>query len=196
MPLAFESLSHGTVPFGFFNIESDMLLLDSTFFFASDFCLCLQRLAAQEGIAPQGLAMEGYKLEGRPEVMGNLMGAIEGWDFQGFIGALYRRFPFPKDPALFRQNPEGYRTRDLVGRMIASWGAPVEVMLHTDPHGQEAFVGPYRFSRSGFQALIRYVWEGGYPRWKHGIRPPYVEALKEALHAGAQGILEGLSLQP
>jgi hypothetical protein len=26
MPLAFESLSHGTIAFGFFNIESDMLL--------------------------------------------------------------------------------------------------------------------------------------------------------------------------
>jgi len=28
MPLAFESLSHGTIAFGFFNIESDMLLLE------------------------------------------------------------------------------------------------------------------------------------------------------------------------
>ena len=34
MPLAFESLSHGTVPFGFFNIDSDTLLLDRYFFFA------------------------------------------------------------------------------------------------------------------------------------------------------------------
>lgn len=37
MPLAFESISHGTLPFGFFNIESDMLLLDHYFFFASDY---------------------------------------------------------------------------------------------------------------------------------------------------------------
>jgi hypothetical protein len=28
MPLAFESINHGTIAFGFFNIESDMLLLD------------------------------------------------------------------------------------------------------------------------------------------------------------------------
>jgi hypothetical protein len=34
MPLAFESLSHGTIAFGFFNIESDMLLLDRYFLFA------------------------------------------------------------------------------------------------------------------------------------------------------------------
>ena len=34
MPLAFESLSHGTIAFGFFNIESDMLILDRYFLFA------------------------------------------------------------------------------------------------------------------------------------------------------------------
>ena len=33
MPLTFDSLSHGKVAFGFFNIESDMLLLDHYFFF-------------------------------------------------------------------------------------------------------------------------------------------------------------------
>jgi hypothetical protein len=34
MPLAFESLSHGIIAFGFFNIESDMLILDRYFLFA------------------------------------------------------------------------------------------------------------------------------------------------------------------
>lgn len=38
MPLAFESLSHGTIAFGFFNIESDMLLCDRYFLFADEFC--------------------------------------------------------------------------------------------------------------------------------------------------------------
>ena len=32
MPLAFDSISHGSIAFGFFNIESDMLLLDLTQF--------------------------------------------------------------------------------------------------------------------------------------------------------------------
>jgi hypothetical protein len=36
MPLAFESESHGTIAFGFFNIESDVLLLDRYFFFTTD----------------------------------------------------------------------------------------------------------------------------------------------------------------
>ena len=34
MPLAFKSLSHETIAFGFFNIESDMLILDRYFLFA------------------------------------------------------------------------------------------------------------------------------------------------------------------
>ena len=55
MPLAFESLSHGTVAFGFFNIESDMLLLDRYFFFAGDFCDCVTALAAP----PQGAKYSG-----------------------------------------------------------------------------------------------------------------------------------------
>jgi hypothetical protein len=37
MPLAFESLSHGTIAFGFFNIDSDMLLLDHYCFTRASF---------------------------------------------------------------------------------------------------------------------------------------------------------------
>jgi hypothetical protein len=37
MPLAFESLSHGAIAFGFFNIETDFLLLERYFFFADSF---------------------------------------------------------------------------------------------------------------------------------------------------------------
>ncbi len=38
MPLSFRSESHGDIAFGFFNIESDMLLLENFFFFADVFC--------------------------------------------------------------------------------------------------------------------------------------------------------------
>lgn len=34
MPLAFQSLNRGRAAFGFFNIETDMLLLDNHFMFA------------------------------------------------------------------------------------------------------------------------------------------------------------------
>ena len=45
MPLLFKSRSHGQLPFGFFNIEIDMLLLDRSFFFAEEFCRAVVELA-------------------------------------------------------------------------------------------------------------------------------------------------------
>jgi len=45
MPLAFRSISHGILPFGFFNIESDLLLLDHYFLFASNFCKNVAHIA-------------------------------------------------------------------------------------------------------------------------------------------------------
>jgi hypothetical protein len=38
MPISFPSKSHGQIPIGFFNIETDMLLMDRYFFFSTDFC--------------------------------------------------------------------------------------------------------------------------------------------------------------
>ncbi len=52
MPLAFQSLSHGQIAFGFFNIETDMLLLDIHFFFADDFCRAVRELAEVSGGGP------------------------------------------------------------------------------------------------------------------------------------------------
>ena len=82
MPLVFESLSHGTIAFGFFNIDSDMLLLEQYFLFGSE------------------------------------------------------------------------------------------------------------FSRKTFQELITYVWRGGYPRWRDGIRPDYVLDMKSKIEAHRRGLFE------
>ena len=87
MPLSFESQSHGQVAFGFFNIASDMLLLERYFFFA---------------------------------------------------------------------------------------------------------IGPYRFTARMFQQLINYVWQGGYSRWKNGVRPSYVLALQQAFDQSNHPLVEGM----
>ena len=46
MPLSFKSESHGDIAFGFFNIESDMLLLENYFFFADKFCEWMTQMAS------------------------------------------------------------------------------------------------------------------------------------------------------
>jgi hypothetical protein len=37
VPLEFESINHGRIAFGLFNIETDMILLNHYFLFAKDF---------------------------------------------------------------------------------------------------------------------------------------------------------------
>ena len=88
MPLGFESTSHGSIAFGFFNIESDMLLLDSLFFFADAFCSAVEQ-AGEHGRAE----IDGYRIDER-EKIGDLHGAIAGRVFSGFIGSTYRVWPF------------------------------------------------------------------------------------------------------
>jgi hypothetical protein len=60
MPLAFESMSHGTIAFGFFSIDSDMLLLEQYFLFGSEFCLSrnLSHTSGKAGIPVGGMASD------------------------------------------------------------------------------------------------------------------------------------------
>lgn len=191
MPLAFESMSHGTVAFGFFNIESDMLLLERCFFFAPDFCGLVTAMA-RSGRAPAD-GLPAYVFDD-PRDVGDLMGAIHGLRHTGFIGAVYRRFPFPQDPAGFRQNPEGQGTREEMDELIRRRARPeaLQVSVFPDPLGV-AF-GEYRFDRAGFHALLDYVWRGGYPRWRDGVRPDCVREMAAAARAGSGALFQGLSL--
>jgi hypothetical protein len=184
MPLAFDSLSHGRIAFGFFNIETDLLLLNRYFFFASDFCRCLIEAAE---LTPEGewsSVLKGTHLE--DEQVGNLMGAIHGFDFRGFIGEVYRLYPFPEEPEGFKQNPEGYQTRPVLEQVMAKYGQAAAIPFRFIRESNEVAIGQYRFSQENFQELIRYVWLGGYPRWRDGRRPGYVGEMKEAaVRAGA-----------
>ena len=193
MPLAFESISHGTIAFGFFNIDSDMLLLDRYFFFSTEFCGYIGEIAACEPNESRQLPWQVYHIA-NPEKVGDLMGAIHGVHFSGFIGEVYQKYPFPPKEADFKQKPEGTRTREAVEAIIGAYGKPLEAMFVMDETQKEAAIGPYRFTKSSFQALIRYVWQGGYPRWRDEQRPDYVLAMKDRVHASACPLFQGLDL--
>ena len=45
-----------------------------------------------------------------------------------------------------------------------------------------------------FQELIKYVWAGGFPRWKDERRPDYVIAMKKKIEASENSLFEGLLL--
>ena len=193
MPLAFKSISHGDIAFGFFNIDSDMLLLDRYFFFATEFCSHLIEIAEKNLEGPCETSWEVYNISD-PEDIGDLMGAIHGIHYTGFIGEVYRRFPFPERPEDFRQKAEGARTRDELVEIIKKFARSFQIAFVIDKETEEVSIGPYRFTRTGFQELIKYVWQGGYPRWKDEIRPDYVVEMKNKIGLSSCGIFSGLTL--
>ena len=192
MPLAFESLSHGSIAFGFFNIESDMLLCDRYFLFASEFCRYVTGIAENAGRSDYQKPWTVHHIE-NAESIGDLLGAIHGVRHTGFIGDLYRRFPFPSDPQDFKQNPQGYRTQSLVIGIISDYADPLEIPVKIETGGTEIQIGNYRFERTQFQEIINYVWRGGYPRWQDEIRPAYVKAMHDKILQNCNGIFEGIA---
>ncbi len=195
MPLEFQSESHGPIAFGFFNIETDMLLLDRLFFFCTDFCGVLSEMAVTSEAGKTAVPCEGYYIAD-PADIGDLMGAISGSSHTGFIGALYRKFPFPDKQQDFKQNPEGYRTRAQVEAMVKEYGSPLHIKCSTDARFNEISIGSYGFTRRNFQELIQYIWRGGYPRWKNDQRPPYVIELRDTLSRSPSPLFAGLFFPP
>jgi len=191
MPLLFQSLSHGEIPFGFFNIETDMILLQNYFFFASDMAENVIKLAQNKGES-QEQAWSVYILE--EGQIGNLMGAFSGVVFQGFIGEVYTHFPFPHEPEKFKQNPEGYRTRELIEEIVNRYTGSSEISISIDEKKKSIRIGECQFSRLGFHALLGYLWVGGYPRWKDGIRPPYILSMRKAVEGSLSPLLRNIAV--
>jgi hypothetical protein len=192
MPLAFRSLSHSEVAFGFFNIDTDMLLLDVHFFFADDFSAAVSELASFPGDAPATVSLNAYTL-GRGRI-GDLVGAIHGTDFHGFIGDVYRRFPFPEEEDNFRQQPEGFENRGIIEEIIKPYGSRRTLLVAVEHRRLTVDIGGYVFDRAGFHALILYVWRGGYPRWRDGLRPGYVVDMIRNIEQSHNPLFHGLKL--
>jgi len=190
MPLSFRSESHGNIAFGFFNIESDMLLLEKYFFFADDFCKWLCMMAKEDDTGLKRFRHPVYYIAD-PTDIGDLMGAIHGMRFTGFIGKLYTLFPFPDDPKAFKQNPKGYQTRKVVASEIEDVSKEKELLFEFFKD-RKIKIGHYLFDKAIFHELIRYVWQGGYPRWKEEIRPQYVVEMKESLQKSSNSFFKGV----
>ncbi|MCP4669130.1 MAG: hypothetical protein GY849_22565 [Deltaproteobacteria bacterium] len=191
MPLAFHSINHGSIAFGFFNIDSDMLLLERYFLFATEFCQYISDMAESEEEGAFEAAWEVYFISDRKEI-GDLMGAIHGMHDTGFMGELYCRFPFPERPEAFKQKPDGLETQAVVEGMIKTYAEVVSIPVTVDKKAREIRIGDYGFTRTSFQELITYVWQGGMPRWKDEVRPDYVRAMRKKIERNRKGIFEGI----
>jgi hypothetical protein len=192
MPLAFESTSHGSFAFGFFNIRSDMLLLEDRFFFATDFCAWMTGLAARGEEGVFGETWDVWTID-RPEAIGDLMGAIRGIRFTGFIGETYRRHPFPADPSSFAQAPEGDGTQAEYAEMIAGYARRGAIRFEARRETGVVSIGDIEMTAAVFCDLVRYVWRGGYPKWRDSVRPPYVLEMRRAVEGGSCWLFRGMS---
>ena len=191
MPLVFDSLSHGKIAFGFFNIDSDMLLLDRYFLFGTDFCE--QIVAMAEGAHENEYRTQWpvYMIEERAKI-GDLMGAIHGIRHTGFIGQIYRRYPFPEKPEAFKQKTSGFLNQAIVRELITGYARQIQIPIAANRRSGEVTIGVYIFDRRTFQELIKYVWRGGYPGWQDDTRPDYVAAMKARIENHRWGLFEDI----
>lgn len=179
MPLGFNTKSHGEIPVGFFNIETDMFLIHDHFVFASDLCDWI--VTWSRGEEEQENEVEMYVFQDN-EKIGDLMGAIDGVLFTGFIGELYKRYPFPKEKEKFKQNPEGWKTREEVEELVREFTQMGTVPIVISKSEGTIAIGEYVFEALDFHQVLMYIWRGGWPRWKDEVQPEYVkEMMKEVI---------------
>jgi hypothetical protein len=188
MPLAFATLNRGVVPFGFFNIRTDMVLLAHYFAFADDVCGWIETLAATSDDVD--VRWPCWMIADRVQ-MGDLHGAMAGDDLSGFIGTVYARFPFPALREDFRQDPDGYRTRPEIEPLIDCFAQRQEVPIRSTAAAGTVDIGDYLFDEPGFAELVRYLWRGGFPRWKDDRPPGYVERMMEAVRSSPSWLFLG-----
>jgi hypothetical protein len=189
MPLGFSSLSHGTIAFGFFNIDTDLLLLEHYFVFAPEFCGCISDLAARGDDEPVQATWDVFRIP-RGDI-GDLMGAIHGIHFSGFIGEVYRRFPFPAREGDFVQKPEGFQNRAVIEEILPKFASGAAVSFKAEKGRSVVAIGEFAFAPDAFRRLVNYVWVGGYPRWRDGIRPDYVLNMKKAVEESSSWLFDG-----
>jgi hypothetical protein len=192
MPLAFQSLNRGVVAFGFFNIDADLLLLEHYFFFAEDFCAFIVQLAERKDESSFETSWDVYDIPSQADI-GDLMGAIHGVHYSGFIGEVYRRFPFPRGEGDFKQKPEGFQNRFIVKPILEKFAGTATIPLRADREHDTVAIGEYLFSREAFHLLIGYVWLGGYPRWRDSRRPGYVVEMRRTLEKSSNWLFAGIT---
>jgi hypothetical protein len=195
VPLQFESISHGSIAFGFFNIETDLILLNHYFLFAEDFCRSVSSIAEGQMSGIYKTSWDIYLFEQMKNI-GNLMGAIRGVDDRGFIGEVYRHFPFPKKRTEFKQKPDGFKKRSEIEEMIGNFAIKTSISVFIDERMEQITIGVFVFNRPVFQDLIHYVWVGGFPRWQDNLRPDYVLSMQERIKRSNKPLFEGLILEP
>ena len=168
MPHEFPTVGHHTVPFGFFNTKTDLLLLQKRFFFADDFCAAV--LALAKAGESSGSMIPCWRVD-HPAMIGDLNGAIRGDYLKGFIGAVYARWPFPKTKADFKQDPDGYQTREEIAGLIEHVGEQEKLPVRWNH--KVVTLGTVAVALPDFAAMLEHL-QHGPPPWRDHRMPDYL----------------------
>ena len=180
MPISFFSKSHGSIPVGFFNIETDMLLVDRVFLFSTDFCAWVTEWADAVDLKHDERMV--YVIQDT-DMIGDLAGAIYGFEFTGFIGAVYKKFPFPERRSGFKQKPYGTKNRKTIETTIQPFAVQLAIPIDFSKAQETISLGDYVFSSKVFQDTLKYVEAGGMPGWLDGKQPDYVKRMSSRVAA-------------
>lgn len=115
------------------------------------------------------------------EMIGNLAGAIHGYESTGFIGEVYKRFPFPKNPEGFKQKPNGTCNQSIVEKTIQPFAQQEDIPIVFRQDNATIDFGDYTFSAEVFHDIIGYVEDGGMPGWLNRQPPDYVRKMRAKL---------------
>jgi len=155
-----------------------MLLLDHYFFFSTDFCEWIIKWACADDLNDDEKIV--YAIQQR-EKIGDLAGAIRGCEFTGFIGEVYKLFPFSESHTDFKQNPHGTQNRLTVKQIIQPFALRLKVPIVFHRKNLSIDFGDYTFSTVVFQEIIKYIEKGGMPGWLNGKPPDYVTRMMAKL---------------
>lgn len=195
MPLGFDTINRGVIAFGFFNIESDLLLMHQHVLWCRDFCELIIDLSKTE---PHKLFQSWLKTWFVPtfQDLGDLHGSIAGSSHYGLIGETYRRWPFPRDMADFKQKPAGAAPKEEVQAIVDRFTTAQELDVRADPETAVLTIGPYQFNPDQTRALADYVWRGGMPGWLNGERPDYLWEAMADWREALSPFVAGMGLDP
>ncbi len=82
--------------------------------------------------------------------------------------------------------------RPIMETIMAGYVKKISIPFRADPERETISIAEYLFTKDAFHQLIRYVWLGGYPRWKDGLCPGYVTELKDHLQKSQSWLFSGL----
>lgn len=195
MPLGFHSVSHGIIAYGFFNIETDLLLMRQHVFWCRDFCELISDLAKTEPHKLFQTRLNSWFIP-NPRDLGDLHGSIAGRTHYGLIGETYRRWPFPEDMGDFNQKPAGAASKQEVRKIAERFGQAQKLEVKADPATAVLAIGTYQFTPNESRALVDYVWRGGMPGWMGGERPDYLWEAAANWREAVSPFVAGMRLDP